>query len=60
MAAELTGAPIPVRALFAWLRGQPEPVQGWQADLTQLPSCRVNARREMPLPTAELRIVLDR
>ena len=49
MAAELTGAPIPVRALFAWLRGQPEPVQGWQADLTQLPSGRVNARREMPL-----------
>ena len=60
MAAELTGAPIPVRALFAWLRGQPEPVEGWQADLTQLPSGRLNARREMPLPTAELRIVLDR
>ena len=60
LAAEATGAPIPVRALFAWLRGQPEEVTGWRADLSQLPAGRVNAQREMPLPTADLRIVLDR
>ncbi|TXK27877.1 outer membrane lipoprotein LolB [Ottowia sp. GY511] len=60
LAAEVTGAPIPVRALFAWLRGQPEEVTGWQADLGQLPAGRLSAQRQMPLPTAELRIVLDR
>ncbi len=60
LAAAATGAPIPVRALFAWLRGQPEDVAGWHADLSQLQAGRVNAQRQMPLPTAELRIVLDR
>ena len=60
LAAEVTGAPIPVRALFAWLRGQPAEVSGWQADLGQLSAGRLSAQRQMPLPTAELRIVLDR
>lgn len=60
LAAETTGAPIPVRALFAWLRGQPEDVAGWHADLSQLQSGRVSAQRQMPLPTADLRIVLER
>ena len=60
LATQATGAPIPVRALFAWLRGQPEDVAGWQADLRQLPSGRVSAQRQMPLPTADLRIILDR
>ncbi len=60
LAAEVTGAPIPVRALFAWLRGQREEVTGWQADLSQLSAGRLSAQRQMPLPTAELRIVLDR
>ena len=60
LAAEATGAPIPVRALFAWLRGQPEDVTGWHADLSQLQAGRISAQRRMPLPTADLRIVLDR
>ena len=60
LAAAATGAPIPLRALFAWLRGQAEDVTGWRADLSQLSAGRVNAQREMPLPTADLRIILDR
>ena len=60
LAAEVTGAPIPVRALFAWLRGQKEDVAGWHADLSQLEGGRLSAQRQMPLPTAELRIVLER
>ena len=49
-----------VHPLFAWLRGQPEEVAGWHADLSQLDAGRLRAQRQMPLPTAELRIVLDR
>lgn len=60
LAAELTGAAIPVRALFGWLNGTPQAVEGWQADLSRLPEGRLVARRLMPLPTAELRVVLER
>ena len=60
LAADATGAPIPVRALFAWLRGQSAEAAGWQADLRQLSAGRIDAHRQMPLPTADLRIVLDK
>lgn len=60
LAAEVTGAPIPVRALFAWLHGTPQAVDGWNADLSQLTSGRLRAERMVPPPTALLRIVLDR
>lgn len=60
LVAQVTGAPLPVRALFGWLRGQPQSVPGWQADLSRLPEGRLTAQRQMPLPTAELRVVLDR
>ncbi|HOB67206.1 outer membrane lipoprotein LolB [Ottowia sp.] len=60
LAQEATGTPLPVRALFGWLRGEPQSVPGWQADLSRLPDGRLSARRLMPLPTADLRVVLDR
>lgn len=59
LAAEVTGTPLPVRSLFAWLRGTPEAVEGWQVDLSQLADGRIAAQRLMPLPTAQLRVVLD-
>lgn len=59
LAQEVTGTPLPVRALFGWLRGQPQAVPGWSADLSALAAGRLSARRLMPLPTAELRVVLD-
>jgi outer membrane lipoprotein LolB len=59
LALELTGAAIPVRALFGWLNGTPQAVDGWEADLGSLDSGRLVARRLMPLPTAELRVVLE-
>lgn len=58
--AQVTGTPLPVRALFGWLHGEPQSVPGWQADLSGLPDGRLFAQRLMPLPTAELRLVLDR
>ncbi|MEZ5608060.1 MAG: lipoprotein insertase outer membrane protein LolB [Burkholderiaceae bacterium] len=54
-----TGTAVPLRALFAWLRGVPETVAGWQVDLSGLSGGRLLAQRLSPLPHAELRIVLD-
>ncbi len=59
LSAAVTGTAVPLRALFAWLRGQAESVEGWQVDLSQLSEGRVQARRISPLPAAQLRIALD-
>ncbi|MCA0326824.1 MAG: outer membrane lipoprotein LolB [Proteobacteria bacterium] len=61
LAAEVAGTNVPVRALFGWLQGDPTSPPGWSADLGRLhDDGRLTARRLMPLPTAELRLVLDR
>ena len=60
LVAHATGAPLPVAALFDWLRGSDTPVAGWQADLSQLPDGRRRARRLDPQPRADLRVVLER
>ncbi|WP_137893259.1 lipoprotein insertase outer membrane protein LolB [Ramlibacter sp. 2FC] len=60
LASEITGAPIPVRALFDWLEGHATVADGWQADLTRLAEGRLLARRAEPAPAAELRLLLER
>lgn len=60
LVAHATGTPIPVRALFSWLRGRPQAVEGWHADLSGLDNGRLFAQRRQPLPTVDLRLVLDR
>lgn len=60
LVAEATGTPLPVRALFGWLRGEPQSVPGWDADLSRLADGRLSARRLIPPPAAELRVVLER
>ena len=60
LVTQATGTEIPVGALFDWLRGTNTAVPGWQADLTQLAGGRISARRSDPLPTAQLRVVLDK
>lgn len=59
LTAELSGTAVPVAALFAWLKGEPGEVPGWQADLTRHAEGRIAARRTEPLPTAELRVVFQ-
>lgn len=59
LSAAVTGTAVPLQALFAWLRGVPEEVPGWQADLSGLSDGRLLARRLSPLPGAELRVILD-
>ena len=60
LAADATGAAIPVAALFDWLRGVDTPVAGWRADLSMLGQGRLTAQRLEPGPPADLRLVLDR
>lgn len=60
LAQELTGAELPIEALFAWLRGEAVQSAGWQADLSRLADGRLVATRQQPAPQATLRIVLER
>jgi len=53
------GSELPIAALFRWLAGENPAVDGWQADLSQLASGRLEARRAAPAPTVLLRLVLD-
>jgi outer membrane lipoprotein LolB len=60
LAAQATGTPLPIAALFDWLRGVPTRAPGWDADLSQLAEGRLRARRSEPPPAADLRIALER
>lgn len=59
LTTELSGTPVPVTALFGWLRGRQGDVPGWQADLARQPEGRITARRIFPVPAAELRVVVQ-
>jgi len=54
-----TGAAIPVDALFGWLAGRDAAVAGWRADLSRVAEGRLQARRQSPLPVADLRLVFE-
>ena len=56
---ELTGAELPVAALFDWLKGRPHEVSGWAVDLSGLPTGALVARRAQPQPLVTLRIQLE-
>jgi outer membrane lipoprotein LolB len=60
LVAQVAGSPIPVAALFDWLRGVDTQVAGWRADLSQLPQGRIVAHRDKPAPEADLRVILER
>ena len=57
---QVTGAAVPVSALFAWLQGDNAQFAGWSADLSRQPDGRITAKRTQPAPAADLRVVLDR
>lgn len=58
LALQVTGADLPVTSLFAWLAGQPQEAEGWQADLSELAQGRIQARHPEAVQT-ELKIILD-
>lgn len=56
---EVTGAPLPIAALFDWLAGKATEVPGWSVDLSQVGQGRLRARRAEPPPAADLRVLFD-
>lgn len=56
---QTTGAAVPVSALFDWLSGKNTPTPGWLADLSLQANGRISAKKTVPAPQADLRIVLD-
>ena len=60
LAAQATGTALPIAALFEWLQGRPMAAQGWRADLQQLDDGRLHAHRDLPAPSADLQMVLER
>ncbi|MDO8905381.1 MAG: lipoprotein insertase outer membrane protein LolB [Hydrogenophaga sp.] len=59
LTTELGGTALPVAALFAWLNGTALEADGWQADLSRYKDGRITAKRNFPLPSAELRLILQ-
>ena len=66
---QITGTTIPLDALFDWMAGKDTPAAGWEIDLSAMKSTatsnetvvqRFVAKRLSPLPTAELRIAIDK
>lgn len=57
---QATGTNLPIANLFLWLQGIESDTPGWQADLQDLPTGRLSARRLPPGTPAELKIILDR
>jgi outer membrane lipoprotein LolB len=60
LATEVTGAAIPIAALFDWLAGRATEVPGWQVDISQLEQGRLRAQRTAPPPPADLRVAFER
>ena len=59
----VTGTAIPLSALFDWLAGINTVAEGWEIDLSHMKndeSRRLLAKRTSPLPSAELRLALDK
>jgi outer membrane lipoprotein LolB len=64
----ITGATIPLSALFDWLAGKNTVTAGWEIDLSQMKTENANndtvqrlvAKRTSPQPAAELRIAIDK
>lgn len=56
---QATGTELPVAGIFQWLAGQDVSALGWQADLRELPKGRLVARRSAPLPSVEMRLVIE-
>lgn len=55
----LLGTDVPVIALFAWLDGRDMQADGWEVDLAQFAQGKITAQRRLPLPQAQLRLILE-
>lgn len=56
---QATGTELPIASMFAWLAGRESNADGWTADLHALADGKLVARRAEPLPTVQMRLVLE-
>ena len=56
---EVTGAAIPIDAMFDWLQGKSTHSIGWQADLSAIHQGTLVAKRSSPEPLVIVRIKLE-
>lgn len=56
---KITGAALPMAAIFNWLEGRDEPVAGWRTDFSNVQEGSLVAQRTAPMPEVTLRIKLD-
>lgn len=56
---KVTGAALPMAAIFNWIQGKNDAVEGWQTDFTGAQPGSLVAQRTMPSPEVTLRIKLD-
>lgn len=59
LVVQLTGAALPVQAIFHWLKGTQAEAPGWVSDLSARDQGRITAQRILPEPKATLRISLS-
>lgn len=56
---QLVQTRLSIHALFSWIEGRAVNPVGWEVDLSAHDKGRIVARRDLPSPTAVLRILLD-
>lgn len=56
---DAVGTSLPIAALFDWLRGQPADFAEWQVSVQDRGTGRLLARRTLPAPPVEMRLILD-
>jgi outer membrane lipoprotein LolB len=56
---QATGTELPIASMFQWLAGENASAPGWQADLSEMASRRLVARRLAPPPAVEMRLVFE-
>lgn len=59
LSRHLLGTHVPVVSFFDWLAGHDRSVDGWTVDLSQWSHGRITARRHLPAPPAELRLLIE-
>ena len=59
LTADAVGTALPVAAIFDWLRGQSADFAPWQVLLQDRGAGRLQARRPVPEPAVEMRLILD-
>lgn len=59
LTSSVLGTSVPIHALFGWLQNQPAAAEGWTVDLSDASNGKIVAQRITPVPSVQLRVVLE-